>query len=122
MGRRTVKVYWSTESVKQNFALKAEIGAYLRERSSVDDHFKVLGHLLQEVLRAWSLHHKDVLNASLDIDRDRVVRSVHFVELAVHECLVKIKHERLAASNMLRLRPKKAMAATTSMNNVCSSL
>ena len=101
----------SDESTIRNLScliwIRETKGTYFWQTGSVDDHFKVLGHLLDEVFCAWAFHHKDLLCSSIDIDWDNVVWLWDLSELTVHECLVKVQNERFPSPNVLRLGPKK---------------
>mmetsp|Transcript_44799 Transcript_44799/g.59494 ORF Transcript_44799/g.59494 Transcript_44799/m.59494 type:complete len:325 (-) Transcript_44799:719-1693(-) len=76
----------------------------LGKRGRVNDHFIILGHLLQEVLRARSLHHVNIGGASIDVDRDRVVGVPHLVELTMNESFIEVEYESFPTPNVLRLR------------------
>ena len=59
-----------------------------------------------------------MLDSTLDVNWDGVVWVAHLIELTVHQGFIKVEHESLAASQMLRLRTQQSsvpLASTVSV-------
>ena len=64
--------------------------SYLGQRCCVDDYFKNLSHLLKKVLSTGSFLDVNVADATLNIDSHSVIGVSDWIELTVHECLIKV--------------------------------
>ena len=84
-------------------------GTYFGETCGEDAHFKVFGHLFQEVLGAGTFHDIDIRDTAFDIDWDCIVRASDLVELTVDQGLIQVKYQRLHPVEALRLGPEESV-------------